>query len=58
MAEVENSTAAKNLWRVSHDDVVLYFDDEKSAKHNYDAFARAGMRPTIDTYIWASCVKD
>jgi hypothetical protein len=54
----DNQAAGERLWKVSHSDVVMYFDDETAAKHNYDAFARAGMHPTIDVYRRESRVKD
>lgn len=54
----ENQTAGERLWKVSHDDVVMYFHDEGSAKHNYDAFARAGMHPKLDVYRLESQIRD
>ena len=41
-----------SLWKVTRNDSdnALYFEDEEQAKHNFDAFSRAGLSPTIREY--------
>lgn len=44
------------LWKVFYGDVVMYFEDEGRATHNFEAFKRAGLNPTMQEYRLVSTI--
>lgn len=44
------------LWKVSYGDIVMFFEDEELAKHNFEAFKRAELNPSVQEFRLASTI--